>query len=281
MKPDKTTLVVCALCMAAITVALYTRTAIYPIAPSRLDPVVRETDKYKYTAGRIVIHYHERHPYYVSHGKGVGGIIGDRINFVFEQAGVPLAWQKTPAQRQLGIIKKNSGREAAAGWFKTPERETFAKFSHPIYQDRATIALARADQEMIQSGGTLADTLANPNLRLLRKNGYSYGDFIDRLLDRFQPNQTVTFGDNVGMLKMIHTRRVDYLFIAREEADDLLTRAGLPASDFKKITFTDMPEGNRRYILFSRQVEDSTIDRLDRVLRQYGIDEPDDGSATK
>lgn len=281
MKPDKTTMLVFAVCIVAITVALYARTAIYPTAPSRAEPVVRETDGDAYNRGRIIIHYHERHPYYVSQGKGVGGIIGDRITFVFEQAGIPLAWKKTPAKRQLDIIKKNSGREGAAGWFKTPKRETFAKFSRPIYQDRPTIALARADQDLIQSDLPLADTLANRRLRLLRKNGYIYGGFIDRLIDQLQPNQTVTFADNVSMLKMIHTQRVDYLFIAQEEADDLLTQAGLPASDFKKITFTDMPEGNRRYILFSRQVEDSTIDRLNRVIQYYGINEPDDRSVTR
>lgn len=281
MKPDKPTLVVCTVCMAAITVALYTRTAIYPTAPTRSGPEVLEMEKDTYHSGRIIIHYNERHPYYISRGKGVGGIIGDRINFVFEQAGIPLAWQKTPATRQLEIIKKNSGREGAAGWFKTPEWESFAKFSQPIYQDRPTIALARIDQELIQSGKTLADTLANPRLHLLRKDGYAYGAFIDELLDRYQPNQTVTLAENVDMLKMIHTRRVDYLFIAREEADDLLTRAGLPASEFKKVTFTDMPEGYRRYLLFSRQVEDSTIDRLNRIIRNYRIDQPDDGSANR
>lgn len=281
MKPDKSTLIVCAMCMAAITVALYTRTAMYPTTPARSGFEVQETVKYKYLNSGITIHYHENQPYYISRGKGVGGIIGDRINFVFEQAGIPLAWHQTTAKRQLEIIGKNSGREGAAGWFKTPERESFAKFSQPIYQDRPTIALARADQELIQSGKTLADTLANPRLRLLRKDGASYGAFIDELLERYQPDQTVTLADNVDMLKMIHTRRVDYLFIAREEAEDLLTRVGFPASDFKKITFTDMPEGNRRYILFSRQVEDSTIDRLNRVIRYYRIDQPDDGSATR
>ena len=281
MKPDKTTILVFAVCLVAITVALYTRTAIYPAAPSRSDPVVREAGRDAYNSGRIIIHYHERHPYYISQGKGVGGIIGDRITFVFEQAGIPLAWQKTPAKRQLDIIKKNSGREGAAGWFKTPKRETFAKFSRPIYQDKPTIALARADQELIQSGLPLADTLVNRRLRLLRKDGYAYGGFIDNLLDRIRPNQTVTFADNVSMLKMIHTRRVDYLFIAEEEADDLLTETGLPSSDFKKIAFTDMPQGNRRYILFSRQVEDSTIGRLNRVIQYYGINEPDDRSTTR
>ena len=281
MKPDRLTMVVCTVCMVAITMALYLRTAIYPSLPPRSELAARKTDHNPYSGGVIIVHYHERHPYYISQGKGVGGIMGDRINFVFEQAGIPLAWQKTPAKRQLDIIKTNRGREAAAGWFKTPERQIFAKFSQPIYQDRPTIALVRADQKLIQSGGPLAEALANPRLRLLRKDGYSYGDFIDGLIDRFQPNQTITLADNVSMLKMIHTRRVDYFFIALEEADDLLTRAGLPAPDFKKITFTDMPEGNRRYVIFTRQVEDSTIERLNRIIRYYRVDPPDDGSASR
>jgi hypothetical protein len=41
-----------------------------------------------------------------------------------------------------------------------------------------------------------------------------------------------------------------------------------------------MPGGNRRYILFSRRVEASTIDRLDRVIANYGIDEPDNSGST-
>jgi hypothetical protein len=281
MQPDKTTMLVCAVCMAAITITLWARTALYPTAAPRSHPVAQATDSHPYNIGRIVIHYHERHPYYISQGKGVGGIIGDRITFVFEQAGIPLAWQQSSAKRQLDIIKKNRNREGAAGWFKTPERQVFAKFSRPIYQDRPTIALARADRASIQSGATLADILADRRLKLLRKDGYAYGRCIDELLEQFQPDQTVTTADNVAMLKMIHSQRADYFFIAGEEADYLVPRIDLPASEFKKISFTDMPAGNRRYILFSRQVEDSTIDRLNRVIRHYGIDELHDGSGTR
>ncbi len=268
-------------CLTAIAMALGARTVIYPTGLHRSGQMVQETEGGEPSQGSIIIHYHERPPYYIRQGSGVGGIIGDRINFVFEQAGIPLTWQISPAKRQLRIIKKNGGREGAAGWFKTPEREAFAKFSRPIYQDRPTIALARADRELIQTGGTLAGTLADARLHLLRKDSYSYGSFIDGLLDRFQPKQTVTTADNIGMLKMIHTHRADYFFIAQEEAEDLLSRADLPAMDFKKIVFSDMPAGNLRYVLFSRQVENSTIERLDRVIRHYGIDEPHDGSTTR
>jgi len=281
MKSDKIIIAVICLCMAAIIATLYARNLIYPKASLVTHADTTETGSDPYAGGRITIHYHERPPYYTTHGKSVGGIIGDRINFVFEQAGIPLAWQKTPAVRQLDIIKENERREGAAGWFRTAERERFARFSHPIYQDRPTIALARTDQGLLQPGARLAATISDRRLRLLRKQGYSYGSHIDGLLDQLQPEQVVTDTDNLGMLRMIHTRRADYFFIAEEEAEDLLARIELPASVFKKISFADMPAGNRRYILFSRRVEETMIERLDRVIRHYGVGAPGQGGTSR
>lgn len=281
MRPDKMTVAIIALCVAAIIATLYARNLIYPDAPAVPNTDTGEMGSDPYAGGRITIHYHERHPYYVSHGQSVGGIIGDRINFVFEQAGIPLAWQKTPAARQLEIIKKNERREGAAGWFRNAERERFAKFSWPIYQDGPTVALARADQEQLRTGANLAATLSDRRLRLLRKESYSYGSHIDRLLDQLKPEQVITNTDNLGMLRMIHTRRADYFFIAKEEAGDLLGRTDLPASAFTIVSFADMPAGNRRYILFSRRVEATTIERLNRVIRHYGVEAPDQGGTSR
>ncbi len=278
MRLDKTTIATIGLCVVAIIAALYARNLIYPQAAARPDAQWSALGSDPYAGGRITIHYHERPPYYITYGNSVGGIIGDRINFVFEQAGIPLAWQKTPAARQLDILKKNARREGAAGWFRTPEREQFTKFSWPIYQDRPTVALTRADQKTLHSGMGLGAAVSDQHLRLLRKKGYSYGPHIDGMLDRHTPAQLVTETDNLGMLKMIHTHRADYFFIAEEEANDLLARTDLSATAFRIVTFADIPAGNRRYILFSRRVERTTIERLNRVIRHYGVDAPDTGA---
>ncbi|WP_372679429.1 hypothetical protein [Desulfosarcina sp.] len=102
MKPDRLTMVVCAVCMASITVALYIRTTLYPAIPSRSGFEVRETNRDPYNGGRIIVHYHERHPYYISRGKGVGGIIGDRINFVFLTGGDSFGLAENPGQAAIG-----------------------------------------------------------------------------------------------------------------------------------------------------------------------------------
>jgi polar amino acid transport system substrate-binding protein len=281
MKPDRSTMITLIVCLAAVVAALYARTVIYSSIQGTRGDESEQLGRDPYDGGRITIHYHERPPYYITRGNGVGGIIGDRIAFVFSQANIPLAWRKTSAKRQLEIIKANERREGAAGWFKNAQRETFAKFSLPIYRDRPTVALTRADENRIRSGGRLADLLANPDVRLLRKEGYSYGALIDGLIATTRPRQIVTSTDNTGMLNFIHTHRADYFFIAPEEADHLLSESALPGTGFRKITFSDMPAGNRRYILFSRRVESTTIERLNRHISMYAVEAPDTENALK
>jgi hypothetical protein len=217
----------------------------------------------------VVLYYHERRPYYVTTPKQVHGLIADRVNWIFKEAGIPYVWRKTPAKRQLEMIRSNEQRACAVGWFKTPERETFGHFTSPVYMESPTMAIARADNDQIHSGGTLAQTLANRRLKLLRKDGYSYGQYFDDNLKRYAPREIVTTAENISMIKMIHTHRADYFFITREEAEDVVLCSGLPAEDFKVIAFVDMPPGNERYLICSRQIDQMTRLRLNSAIKDY------------
>ena len=217
----------------------------------------------------IVVYYHERRPYYVTTPNQVHGLIADRVNWVFKDAGVPFVWRKTPAKRQLEIIRNNEKRVCAVGWFKTPERDAYGNFTLPIYMDKPTMAIARADNDQICSGDPLARTLSNRRLRLLRKDGYSYGRFIDDGIQEYAPREIVTTAENLSMVKMIHTHRADYFFISKEEAEDLILSSDLPRKDFKVVRFSDMPQGNKRYLICSRKIEEMTLLRLNRAIKNY------------
>ncbi len=222
----------------------------------------------------ITMHYHERPPYYTTGSLGVSGLCIDPAKLAFEKAGIPFQWQKTPAKRQLDIIKANRSRDCLLGWFKNSEREKFAKYSVSIYQDKPLMALARADNKKMASGRTLEGILSNPGLILLKKNGYSYGRFVDGKVIELHSKQVVTNAENVGMLKMIHSKRADYFFISEEEAEMLISSSGLPKTDFKYIRFSDMPEGNKRYLLFSKKVEDQVIEKINAAIMKYVHNKP-------
>ena len=186
---------------------------------------------------------------------------------VYVHAGIRFKWEKTPAARQLDILKANKSKDCLIGWFKNPDREKFAKYSDFIYQDKPTIALARSDNPKIQSGLSIESVLSNAELILLVKSGYSYGQFIDSKINRLFPRQMVTESENLGMLRMVHSGRADYFFISEEEAMVLSASSGLLKSDFQFIRFSDVPPGNKRYLLFSQKVDDEVITKINQALK--------------
>ena len=57
--------------------------------------------------------------------------------------------------------------------------------------------------------------------------------------------------------------------MAPEESQSLIVSSGLPIEDFKLLTFTDIPAGEKRYILCSRQVEDTIMNKLNTAIDAY------------
>jgi polar amino acid transport system substrate-binding protein len=255
------------LCFAIAIIVLYARVFIpHDLSPSSTNikkPVSMISDAV------ITIHYHERAPYYSTGPLGVYGICSNPTRLAFKKAGITFRWEKTPASRQLEILKANKSKVCLIGWFKNPEREKFAKYSSFIYQDKPTIAIARADNYNMRSGRLLEEIFQNDKLTVLRKNGYSYGTFVDGKISELNPNQLMTNSENIEMLKMIHSRRADYFFISEEEANELVTTSGLLRMEFKFIKFKNMPDGNKRYLLFSKSVNETVIKKINTAIKKY------------
>jgi uncharacterized protein (TIGR02285 family) len=216
----------------------------------------------------INLHYNERPPYLIGDGDRVHGLTADPANQAFSEANIPFKWQNTPSNRQLEILQNNKGRDCLVGWFKNPEREKFAKYTLPIYQDKPQIALAKADNDKIKTFTTIEKVLQNPALVLLVKEGYSYGAFIDSKIAILKPAIITTTVENSGMLEMLYRRRSDYFFIAPEEAASLIETVGYKPQDFKIIQFSDMVSGEKRYILCSYKVEDAVIEKLNIAIQK-------------
>lgn len=217
----------------------------------------------------IYLHYNERPPYLVTTQNGVEGLVGGRTSAVFEKSNLPFVWVQTPSKRQIYILQQNNGRNCLPGWFKTADRESFAKYTIPIYQDEPQIALTRARNDEIPATTTVDEIFKRSELTLLVKDGYSYGSFLDQKIAELDPARIETTVENSGMLKMIYAGHADYFFIAPEEAEGVITASGYELQDFKEIHFTDITEGENRYILCDFQIDDATIDLLNEAIRQY------------
>lgn len=215
---------------------------------------------------KISLHYNERPPYAVKTGATAKGITADPAAKAFEKAGIPFEWIATPAKRQTLIFQENTGCDCGVGWFKNPEREKFALFSAPIFKDKPQVAIVRKDEARIKDGSKLDEVLTDKSVILLVKDGYSYGAALDEKISKHGANVQKTTGENINMIKMIAAKHADYFILAPEEAESLVQAAGLNMADFKLVTFSDMPEGNLRYIMCSKKVGEAVIKKLNAAL---------------
>lgn len=254
-------------CLGSILLTLFLKSRVHKNTDPQWYKTSALAESRQEAIPTITVHYHERRPYYAGNKGEVHGLVADPISQAFAYADIPVVWKETPAKRQLEIIQENTDYSCAAGWFKTPERERFAHYSLPVYQDRPLVAMARADNPLLGEKETLDHILGEKRLSLIVKAGYSYGALIDEMIAKYDPWRHTTTADNVSMLKMIQAHRGDYCFMAEEEAMDLLIYSGLPRSDFKLITLENLPSGNHRYIICSKQVGSELMARLNGALK--------------
>lgn len=219
----------------------------------------------------ITLHYNERPPYLVVTDNGVEGLTGQPATNAFEKSKISFQWVQTPTQRQLYLLQQNSGQDCFVGWFKTPERAAYAKYTLPIYQDRPQVGLTRADNDNIPAASSISEIFSDRSLTLLVKAGYSYGEFIDRSIKNFDPVIMETTSESGAMLNIISAKHADYFFVAPEEAQGLISASDFNRSDFKYINFEDVPQGEYRYIMCSAQVDDYVINQLNAAIARYDL----------
>jgi polar amino acid transport system substrate-binding protein len=217
--------------------------------------------------GDLIIYYHERAPYSAKQSDGsVHGITADIVTHAMSVAGVPYRWEESPSARQMEVIKRDEGPGCGLGWFKRPDRETFAKFSAAIYHDLPTIVLARGKDTRFTGKPSIEALFSDKTLTLLTKTGYSYGAEIDAKIAAQKPNVRVDASDNRVMLGMVSRERVDYMIMAEEEAKDLLSQADFADAGLAIYYLANPPAGEYRYLMCSKSVSDAVLARINQAI---------------
>lgn len=208
----------------------------------------------------ITLHYNERPPYLVPQADGsASGLTGTPAAEAFKKAKLSVSWQKTPTSRQLAVIQEGAGQDCAIGWFKNPEREKFAKFSKAIYQDKPMVAIANGKVN-VKEGEKFEDVLKQHSL--LVKDKFSYGAELDAMIARVKPVTTVTTGESIQMVQMVHAGNRDLMLASKEEAEYYVKSSGIGDNAVKVLSFPDMPQGGKRYLMCSKAVSDEVMAKL-------------------
>lgn len=69
------------------------------------------------------------------------------------------------------------------------------------------------------------------------------------------------------MIKSLKLRMADYMFMAPEEAAVAIAAAGYALNDFTQIKFKNMPDGEYRHLMCSKNVPDAVIQKLNAAIK--------------
>lgn len=214
----------------------------------------------------LKVYYFHRPPYYIKldDGKETGFLV-EITKLVLDTARIPHVFVETPPKRILKFIEQTE-YSCSVGWFKTRERESVSLFSDPIYQDMPTGIVLRRSSSFAEKP-TLNQVLESP-LMLGVVQGFSYGADIDDAILRLNPSKFSISGEDENLLKMIQYKRIDYAFMAPEEANYLLHQNPFIKSELQLIKIADAPEGNFRYLMFSKGVGSAVVERVNESIRK-------------
>ncbi len=215
---------------------------------------------------KIVLNYNVRPPYIVEEPDGsASGLTATPAANAFKTAGIAISWAKAPPNRQLAMVQENKEKNCAIGWYKTGEREAFAKFSKALYRDKPPVLLLNSTFK-VKDNAKLDDILAMPGVKVLIKEKFSYGHTIDTALAKIKPQTLVSNGSNTQMLQLVAAKSADLMFAAPEEANYLIEQSNMSKDKFSQFKASDMPDGGERYLICSKNISDEVMNKLNKAI---------------
>ena len=218
--------------------------------------------------GPITVTYSERPPYMMAQPDGAppAGLTATPAVQAFKAAGIPAVWKNLPTNRQLMMVKDAGQQVCAIGWFWMEERDSYARFTKPIYRDKEWVVLANAGLAA-RAHPTLEAVLRDSETRILVKDNFTYGVELEQLMRKWGTTRAVSTALTSKMVQSISKGVVDMMFTSEEEARHILANhpAGQTAN-LRLLRFKDMPKGPERYIMCGKGVPDEVIARLNKAI---------------
>lgn len=234
-------------------------------------------------AAPLTISYFERPPYYYTTAAGKpAGFLVARTQKVLEAAGIEAKYISLTPYRIIYTLHHATASHCSIGWFKNAERELFAQFSDPIYQNLSLVLLTdKARQKRFASLTTLREVFSHHELTMARMAEFSYGTFVDNLLRELTPKSVFFTGNQNALLQAIVDKRASYMLVAPEEINMLARSIGMTTRDFVSFKLEDIPAGNLRYLMCNQGVDDETLNQINGAIRKLYPDLGKDGPSSQ
>lgn len=250
------------------------------------DPALADTDTVAQASSaprELAILAFHRPPYYTFDHGVPGGILVDAVRRVLDAANIPYHVTEMPPKRIVALFEQNATAQACSpGWYRTREREQFARFSAPIYRNQPPAAVLRIDMAHRMDGARGLTALLATGLRMVLRDGFSYGPALDEALARSRAPIYRSTAENAALLEMLASGRYDMTLMEQEEATELLRRSPRLLQTLQLVPLTGqnaLPgQPQTRHLMCGRGVDEATMRRIDDAIAAVLGDMPDNAA---
>lgn len=219
---------------------------------------------------KIIVSYLERPPYYETVGGVPSGFLVDLTLKIMDDAGIDYQLREMPPKRIILELKSMKKPHCSIGWFRKKERFAYAKYSKAIYINKPIEVLTtKRNIAFIKNYRKVRELFKDRTLCVGLIGVFSYGEYIDALIDNIIPNYYELPNEQNKLPRLIYRGRISYMLVAPEEIDHLLKSSGLRRDAFVSFRMEDIPKGNKRYLIFNKVVSDETINRINISIAKY------------
>ncbi len=214
----------------------------------------------------LTVYFHERPPFTMVDGQT--GILVNLTKAILSEAGLHARFIELPTNRILSLVRNGEPDAVGVGWFLTQERESWGRYSLPIYQDQPLVAVVSSRVASSLGNPVRLNVLLSSGLALGHQQGSSFGPVVDAKIRTLGLVPVETVVEIPSLLQLIHAGKMDYTFLPEEEARYLLKRDPTLTPGLVLTKLADAPPGNLRYLLFPATVDPALLTRIDSAIER-------------
>ena len=222
-------------------------------------------------AQEITVAWRDNPPYnFLEQGQEKGFLLA-RGKRIFELARVPAQFTLEPTKRIWAKFRVGTPNYCSLGRYHIAAREPIMQYSLPIHIDPPRIVLAApGTAERVRAHKTLASLLADPTLSMGMSDGASFGTEIDAMLANAHTKVERRTVESPLMMKLLAANRVSFVIVDRIAWQ--YWRMHDPAAlGVVPHDLPDMPAGQKRYLVCSKDIPAGVMDRLNTAIKSLKI----------
>lgn len=220
----------------------------------------------------LLVTFIDKPPYYHADASGEArGFLVERTRQILGDAKIEARFEARPASRVPHEMRTESRASCSIGWFRNAERESFARFSRPIYHDRPLLGVVQRTRAAEFPPPYSIAALAASGLRIGSVAGFSHGEVADRALAGMATSLDLAPAPAQNLSKLL-AGRVDLALFNSEELDHLIAVTPGVSSRITRLEFSDVPPGKARYLMCSRHIDPGLLERIDAAISRLRFD---------